>query len=165
MSTYISASAAPRSVSTVESGSLIVDPTEMPIETSRGTDLEGLAHHLVEPRRERLALVGSETRAHEHELVTTDAAEPIGLPHRPTGTRDDLDEQLVAERVPVTVVDGLEAIEVHEEETDRDLGVPRDRQLLSDEANRVPTVGKPGERIVIGHGLEPLARAAFDWSC
>ncbi len=51
----------------------------------------------------------------DHELVTTEAADRIGLPHHPVKAMRDLAKELVPGRVAECVVDVLELVEVDEQ--------------------------------------------------
>ena len=74
-----------------------------------------------------------------------DAAEPIG----------DVDQQPVAGRVPVRVVDHLEVVEI-EEEDDRRPGRGLVREERVDAFDEQAPVRQPGERVVIGLVAELL---------
>ena len=82
----------------------------------------------------------------ERELVTAEAAGGVlGAQHRLQPLRDQA-QQLVAGRVAERVVDGLELVEVDEQDRDPLLGAPDER--VAEAVDEEDAVGQPGERIV-----------------
>ena len=78
------------------------------------------------------------------------AAQPLG----------DGDEQLVAGGVAGAVVDGLEVVEVHEEDGDRAAAAVGAGQRVVEPVGEQRAVGQAGERVVEGVVLRAAPRAA-----
>jgi hypothetical protein len=82
----------------------------------------------------------------------------VGVPDGGAQTRSDLPEHGVTGRVPVSVVDRLEIIEVEEEHRDGQVVSPRSRHRQLEVLFEHRPVGKAGERVVVGHVLHPQLR-------
>ncbi len=101
----------------------------------------------------------------EGELVATG---PEGAIHRPQGGLDEPAERgqcLVAGGVPAAIVDGLEVVEVDEDQAERDLAGPGGVDLALECLLERAVVAEPGddvaERVASGqlvHVLQPTAR-------
>ena len=92
----------------------------------------------------------TEARAHEHELVTTEPAQPVLPAHDPARPRCHLGQQVVTGVVPVSVVDVLEVVDVEVEQPHRSVSGAGQHQLLSDESGRSAAVGKTGQSVRLG---------------
>ena len=96
-------------------------------------------------------------RHDDRELLTADAAHHVRRPHRRAQDVCDPEQQLVADAVPVHVVDALEVVQVEHHEGD---GVVLDRrahELLAQAVVESPVVVEAGERVGGGLVLEPRA--------
>ena len=110
-----------------------------------------------EPRRqtERVVRVA---RRHDHaELLAADPAEDVGVAHDLRDDIRDLAQQLVAEPVPVDVVDALEVVEVEHEHGDRVVRARRARELGTKPLVEVTVVVEAGQRVGLRETLEPRA--------
>ena len=87
---------------------------------------EQLAHSRQYARRRRLeALVAGDARQHDDELVAAQACNEIVVPDLAADALGGLAEHDVADRVPVDVVDFLEAVEIQVQDAARMLLVTR----------------------------------------
>lgn len=95
-------------------------------------------------------------RAQDRELVPTEPRDGVAGAHRGLEPLGDLDQEPIARAVPERVVDDLEAVEVEEEDRQRQLAVRAslqgDRQPIHEER----PVRQPGEPVV-----QRLAREAL----
>jgi hypothetical protein len=79
-------------------------------------DRERLLHELEHAAGERVRVdLAADALAHHHELVATEAGYQVAGTQRVTQARREIDEQLVAGRVPHAVVEDLEPVDVQEE--------------------------------------------------
>ena len=104
----------------------------------------------------------------DRELVPREARERVARAHARPEPRRDADEQLVAGSVPEAVVDGLEVVEVEQQDRDRlgaRVATPGERRR--DAVGEERAVGEIGERVVerlMGDRLErlPVGRVAHE---
>ena len=85
----------------------------------------------------------------EHELVAADARHGVAGAQRLGESPRDCLQQLVADRVPERVVDGLEAIQVDEDHRRAAVAFARRRQRVVEALVQQPPVGQAGQRVVV----------------
>gem|GEM_PF-4438951 len=96
------------------------------------------------------------TAEDDGELVAAEPGDDALAVDRRTQPVADLDEHRIARAVTERIVDGLEAIEIEDEE--REFLLPRDRRGNAGGERRVESgaVGKAGQRVAIGEHFQPL---------
>lgn len=107
----------------------------------------------------RVPVAAAVAHDERRELVAAEAGGGVALPHRVLESAGGLDEELIAGLVPDRVVDGLEAVEVDEEDgraaqRGAAVGGATAGQGLLDAPGEQRAVGQVGERIVFGVVLE-----------
>ena len=106
---------------------------------------------------EVLCVGGIVERIDDHdELVAAHPRRGVGRADEACDAGCDVDEETVAGGMPVGVVDGLEAIEVDEAQTDPVPTVAAARQGLREVTVEESPVGKTGELVVVGLSGELL---------
>ncbi len=166
--TYIAASASVRSCSAVAPRS---DVSAIPIEPPTTIELDPehdraaqLAQHPL-GRRDRLVLA-THPAEEDRELVAALAPDDVFGPDRAGQPLGDLDEDLVAGRVAVGVVDPLEVVEVDEQQPDQPAAPVPSRQRPLEVVAHEHTIREARQRIVEGVvdelRLEPLAIGHVD---
>jgi hypothetical protein len=100
----------------------------------------------------------SEVGQQDDELITADARYGIAVTQFFLQAQRDLNQQMVTDFKPVTVVDTLEVVQIHG--ADRDLGMAAAAldelpvQLIQQQLS----VRQAGQRVVVGHELDLLFR-------
>ena len=84
----------------------------------------------------------------DRELVSPEARDRVGRPHRVLEPSRDLLEDRVAGRMAETVVDGLEVVEVDEDDADRRASAPRALDRMLDAVCEESAVRELGDGIV-----------------
>ena len=102
------------------------------------------------------------------ELVTAEPCHRVALTHAAAESLGDVDQHGVAGRVTEAVVDGLEPVEVDEQQRDAGAAAPRHLQCVLDAVEQQAAVGKVREQVVageVGHVLgqpQPRERVRGD---
>ena len=92
----------------------------------------------------------AEVGQHDDELVAAEARHEVALAHAAPQPPRDLAQRRVARRVPVRVVDRLEAVEVEHHDPDRARPRAGPRQRRLERALQRAPVGEPRQRVVVG---------------
>ena len=92
----------------------------------------------------------AEVGQHDDELVAAEPRHQVALAHRAPQPARDLAQRLVTRRVPVRVVDRLEAVEVEHQQPDRPRPRARPRQRGVERPLQRAPVGEPGQRVGVG---------------
>ena len=146
---YSAASASCSSCSTDTSWSVVAMPMDIPIETVRPPSWYGPDHGVGKPPGDAPRIrVGPEVLAHDDELVTAQARNRVLGTNCRVQPMRHLAEQLVAGRMPIVVVDRLEAVEVAEEQSDDRFVAGEPGQRVLDVVQQQPAVRKAGQRVV-----------------
>ena len=98
---------------------------------------------------DRRALAG-QVLGDDDELVAAEPGDGVSVADRAAQPVGDLGEHLVAGGVPEAVVDGLELVEVDEQQPDRAGGAGLAGQRLPDALHQPGPVRQPGQRVVAG---------------
>ena len=100
---------------------------------------------------------------YDGKLVATEPRHGIGFAHRFPDALRDLPQQIIACRMPVSVVDIFETVQVDEQQRETFVFTPRLRDGLLQAILEQTAVGQVGERVVKSHlmqlALHPLVRA------
>ena len=110
-------------------------------------DGEGLGDGGAEPFGDGLGLVGLGVDAEDDELVAAEPRAHVLRAQEGGEALRELLEELVADGVAVPVVDGLEAVEVDEEQA---AGADLADEGVVDALGEQGAVGQAGERVVVG---------------
>ncbi len=105
-----------------------------------------------QPARDDLRPLEIGVRQEDRELVAPDAECAIGLPERTVHELAEAAQEAVAAGVPTTVVDGLELVEVDDQERERVLVARCRRHLAIELLLEGPMVAEPGEGVEEGIG-------------
>jgi hypothetical protein len=108
-----------------------------------------------EPQREPHGFGPPGAGQQEHEFVAAVAEQRVAAAHHVPYPLGELAEHLVAAQVPVRVVDGLEEVDVEQEERARAGGAGGPRQLFGHAGLKEGTRVRPGDRVGDGPG-QPL---------
>ena len=95
----------------------------------------------------------------DRELVPAEARDGVALAHARRQARSDVLEDLVTDRVPKGVVDGLEAVEIDEQQREQPLLTAGGRQRLAQTIEQQPAVREPGQPVVGGEVMDVLLGA------
>jgi hypothetical protein len=126
--------------------------------------VERLAHHFVDAVGDPARVRGPVDVVEPHgEFVAGVAGERVPFAQAGLEPPGDLHQELIAGLVPVGVVDGLEPVDVDEENRKSVVGVPADAvERVAEQVEEEGAVRQPGERVVPGvvrHPLDELAVA------
>ena len=140
-------------------------------DTDAGSDVQHLAAMTVrgsnlpdEPLRDevglhlRLGRADGEAGQQQHELVTTESGQTIPLSHQPLEAARHLLEQPVAGGMTEGVVDGLEVIEVDEQQSADQVLAARLAECLGQGLVELAAIGQTGQLVVIGEILDAALR-------
>ena len=105
-----------------------------------------------QPARHDLRPLEIGMRQEDRELVAPDAERAIGLAERTVDELAEAAQHAVAAGVPTTVVDGLELVEVDDQQRERVLVAQCRRHLAIELLLEGPMVAEPGQRIEEGIG-------------
>ncbi len=118
-------------------------------------DVEGFAQHRHHFRGDLGRHFGTvQIGQHHEEFVAAMAADRVGLAHARQQPLRGVAQQHVAHRMSVGVIDGLEAIEVHEQQRHLPAGAFAMRDRLFHAVLEQQAVGQAGQRIVVGEILD-----------
>ena len=131
-------------------------------DADRGRDL---ARGAELDRRERVRQAAREVEGvpgvaggHDHaELLAAEAADDVRSAQRHTQEVGEVAQNLVADAVPVDVVDALEVVDVEHQDRDRVARTARARQLGAQALVEVAVVVEAGQRVGLRLVLEPRA--------
>ncbi len=104
----------------------------------------------------RATIAACRARRDQDELVATDPPDRVDEPDRLGQHGRDASQDVVADLVAVGRVGGAEVVDI--EEGERHFGpLPAGAgQLQLQDASDRPLIGDPGQRVRVGHALEPL---------
>ncbi len=134
-------------------GAVVVEGAARDPDADRGRQLLALD---AERRLERLGQALGDGRRvasvleQDRELVAAEAGARVAVPQAGADAVGDLQQQLVARLVPEAVVDGLEVVEVEEQDRDRFLERLAQGQGVLDPVAEQAAIGQVGEGIVEG---------------
>ncbi|HET8537186.1 MAG TPA: hypothetical protein VFL73_08410 [Solirubrobacteraceae bacterium] len=117
---------------------------------------ELLAHLAADAFSDDVGLVLVRGRQDHRELLAADPRRSVGLAHRGADERAELLQHRVALAVAEAVVDGLEVVEVADEEAERLVAAIGARELGGHQAFEAAAVPEAGERVGAGGLSEPL---------
>ena len=106
-------------------------------------------------RRTQLRQIAHITQ-YEHEFVTGQPRHHILAAHDVAQTSGHFHQQQIATGMPVTIVDGLEAIEIEHAYRQRDTLLAREFQRLIQQFREKHAIGQPGQYIVPDPPLEGM---------
>ena len=115
---------------------------------------QGLKHPLGESQGFGFAF---EVLGQDHELVAAEARHGVAVSHHLFEPARDEQQEPVPDVVAEAVVDGLEAVEIHEQERDETAAAMQARERLVRTVHEQQTVGQPREGVVQRLALERLA--------
>ena len=112
--------------------------------------IEGRLEEIVHLGRKHHGVVGIALAVGEHdEFVATEARDGIRCAQAAVETVGDGLKHEIAGLVPIRVVDGLEAVEIHEQHGQLPPGALRDEHGLLEAIEQQRTVGQVGEAVVV----------------
>ena len=113
-----------------------------------------LGERLADTRGQRPHVVGRDLRQHDGELVAAEAPDRVALADGRLERRDDPAEQFVARGVAEDVVDGLELVDVEDEDRAAAPGAAQRRELRHGALFEAAPVQAAGQRVGAGGGRE-----------
>ena len=120
-------------------------------------------HGLEDPVRQQCHVRGFiEALRQNHEFVTAQASQRVGVAGTGGKALGDGLQQLVAALVADGIVDALEAVEVKEQDRDPLIGAARQLERMGQSLGQEGAVRQSGQRIVCRHMLQPLLRILDD---
>jgi hypothetical protein len=124
-----------------------------------GRDRDPAREHGPDPLAELGRPRRGQARSEDGELVAAEAPHPVHWAHRALDAIDDPAEELIARAVPVEVVDGLEVVQVEQDQAGGAAGSERVVQLRSHLLLEPAAVERSGQRVRARHLDQPLADA------